>query len=593
MKKLISIALSVLILSASLIVGVTVASADDNEPKYRVGDAVHELVYGWEYGAINPDNGFDTADSPKIYARTDFINVQSFGSVVVELIDPDCAYNVIFYNKDKKRVSALTDWTFLSTSGEFDNNACYARVVCYSKKGLNLDALFDGQRVVLKGKNGLFSLKEDSFAKGSPFYSWEVGSIDTEDGEERDDPSGLYFRTNLIKTDGISAVRAAVLNGTYRYNICFYDKNRKFISALQKEETPTINLTRAYKIKDGAEYVRLVVYRSEEKGGILLSKLEAGFNICFSAYDESLGASKTTDISWEKGRFVATSGKPKDETTGRYYRTDYISLENYNVVKAFVFDPNYRYNIFFYDSEKNFISALESVNPPTICLSDLIDVPFSAAYLRILVCRSKNLGGVLEEDLYSDKWIYFELDFDGAVTGYTEPAVEPEEPTAAPTESTAPATAKAEEPTALTSTESQSPTASESTAVTEPTSSGATEPTQPTEPSESPKTEKKKNTLKVTAKTVKVKVNKLKRKAQKVKPLTVKKAKGKLSFKLIKKNSSKKLFKMLSINNKGVITIKRSVFKKGVYKVRVRIIAKGNSSYLSKTIYKTIKLKLK
>ncbi len=101
------------------------------------------------------------------------------------------------------------------------------------------------------------------------------------------------------------------------------------------------------------------------------------------------------------------------------------------------------------------------------------------------------------------------------------------------------------------------------------------------------KAEKKTNpvSVKISSKTVKYK--KLKKKAVTVQALTVKKAEGTVSYK--KLSGSKKI----TVNKKtGKITIKKGT-KKGTYKVKIRIKAAGNDGYKSKTISKTVKIKVK
>jgi len=100
------------------------------------------------------------------------------------------------------------------------------------------------------------------------------------------------------------------------------------------------------------------------------------------------------------------------------------------------------------------------------------------------------------------------------------------------------------------------------------------------------------NTIKVTAKTKTIKLKKLKKKGQSIKPLTVKNAKGKVTYKLL--SVSAKIKKLTKINSKGVITVKRwKKAKKGTYSIKVKITAKGNLNFNSKSITKTVKLKIK
>ena len=163
-------------------------------------------------------------------------------------------------------------------------------------------------------------------------------------------------------------------------------------------------------------------------------------------------------------------------------------------------------------------------------------------------------------------------------------------------------------PTESTETLTDKPTEPVTTEPTEPTDK-ATEPAktdpivinpQPTENKPStptvvkPTVKKKANPVKVTVKTKTVNEKKLKTKKQIIKAITVKNAQGKVSYKVIKSGVSKKIRKLVSINKKGTITINKwKKAKKGTYKIKVKIIAKGNSKYYSKTLNKTVKIKIK
>ena len=106
-------------------------------------------------------------------------------------------------------------------------------------------------------------------------------------------------------------------------------------------------------------------------------------------------------------------------------------------------------------------------------------------------------------------------------------------------------------------------------------------------------TVKQANPIKVTVKTKTVKAKKLKKKAQKVKAIIVKNNQGKVTYKLVKSGITKKIRKLVKINSKGVITIKKwKKAKKGNYKIKLKITAKGNSKYNTKSILKTIRIKI-
>lgn len=104
---------------------------------------------------------------------------------------------------------------------------------------------------------------------------------------------------------------------------------------------------------------------------------------------------------------------------------------------------------------------------------------------------------------------------------------------------------------------------------------------------------KKINPMTVTVKTKTVKAKKLKIKKQSVKPLTIRKAQGKFAVALVKSGTSNKIRAKVSVSKKGVITLKKGNYTKGTYKIKVKIVAKGNSNFKAKTIYKTLKIKIK
>ncbi len=99
-------------------------------------------------------------------------------------------------------------------------------------------------------------------------------------------------------------------------------------------------------------------------------------------------------------------------------------------------------------------------------------------------------------------------------------------------------------------------------------------------------TVKAKNTMKVKAKNVTVKASKLKSKKYTFKAFTVTKAKGKVSYAKVSGS------KALSVGKKGNITVKKGT-KRGSYTIKVKITAKGSSKYLSKSVTKKVKVKVK
>ena len=94
-------------------------------------------------------------------------------------------------------------------------------------------------------------------------------------------------------------------------------------------------------------------------------------------------------------------------------------------------------------------------------------------------------------------------------------------------------------------------------------------------------------TVKTAAKSVKLKD--VKKKTVTVKnAITVKKAKGNLTYTKVIKGSAK----VLSISKSGKLTVKKGT-KKGTYNLKFKVTAKGNKNYKSKTVTKTVTIKVK
>lgn len=116
----------------------------------------------------------------------------------------------------------------------------------------------------------------------------------------------------------------------------------------------------------------------------------------------------------------------------------------------------------------------------------------------------------------------------------------------------------------------------------------------PTAPPANSVTKKSANPIKVAAKAKTVKAKKVKKKKVTVKPLTIKNAKGNVKITKVKKGTTSKIYKKIKVNSKtGAITFKKGKYKKKTYKVKLKIVVSGNDKYNAKTIYKTVKIKIK
>lgn len=106
--------------------------------------------------------------------------------------------------------------------------------------------------------------------------------------------------------------------------------------------------------------------------------------------------------------------------------------------------------------------------------------------------------------------------------------------------------------------------------------------------------EKKNNTLTAKSNTCSIKFKKLKSKKQTVKPIVIKNAKGTVKVTKVKSGTTAKIYKKIKVNSKtGAITFKKGKYAKKTYKIRLKITVSGNSTYKSKTFYKTVKVKVK
>jgi alpha-amylase len=118
--------------------------------------------------------------------------------------------------------------------------------------------------------------------------------------------------------------------------------------------------------------------------------------------------------------------------------------------------------------------------------------------------------------------------------------------------------------------------------------------TTPVQPETKPVVVKKANPVKVTVAKKTVKASKLKKKAQTVKKaFKVTKAQGTVKVSKVKSGTTSKIYKKITVKKNGNITIKKGKYAKKTYKIKIKVVAKGNANYKSKTVNKTVKLKIK
>lgn len=388
---------------------------------------------------------------------------------------------------------------------------------------------------------------------------WEIGRLAAADGSEVEETSKRYYRGGFINTDTFNTVDITVIDDTYRYNVFFYNNNKKFISALENKNPPDLNVNDTVSLPQNTAYIRVVVCRSGNLGGVEDNILEKNNKVYFRLLNIENSTETTEYIPrqqgiFKEGRLTISSGTDVPDDRNIYYATDFISTKDLKAVDVEVHDNTYRYNIFWYNSAKSYLVCLQNSNPPTLNKSKTYNISQDASYCRLEVCRKSNVGGVEDGALLGKDKIAFNL-----IPINTE-SIEPSE-----------------------STETQPATQPAAEIVTQ-----ATEPKSVT-PSQKPDIVKKANPIKIKIKIYKkvIKAKTLKKKAVKIKAFKITKAKGKVTYKRLK-GSSKRLS---LITKSGKIKIKKST-KKGKYKYKIKITAKGNNFYKSKSIIKTIKIKV-
>ncbi len=387
--------------------------------------------------------------------------------------------------------------------------------------------------------------------------SWEIGRLAAADGSEVEETSKRYYRGGFINTDTFNTVDITVIDDTYRYNVFFYNSNKKFISALENKNPPDLNVNDTVSLPQNTAYIRVVVCRSGNLGGVEDNILEKNNKIYFRLLNIENSTETTEYIPrqqgiFKEGRLTISSGTDVPDDRNIYYATDFISTKDLKAVDVEVHDNTYRYNIFWYNSTKSYLGCLQNSNPPTLNKSKTYNISQDASYCRLEVCRKSNVGGVEDGALLGKDKIAFNL-----IPINTE-SIEPSE-----------------------STETQPATQPAVVIVTQ-----ATEP-QSVTPSQKPDIVKKANPIKIKIYKKVIKAKTLKKKAVKIKAFKITKAKGKVTYKRLK-GSSKRL-SLISKSSK--IKIKKST-KKGKYKYKIKITAKGNNFYKSKSIIKTIKIKV-
>lgn len=404
MKKLLIILSAALLLMTSLAAGAVVSSGKS------VGTAERELLCGWEYGSLDPTSGAQTEDGSEDFVRSGFVCVADYDEITVQPKDDNIKYNILYYNSNKKLLSAASSETKPSLSGKTSAkvNSVFARLVCAGKKKLELSGKNFTEPMILSGKNRVFCLTEIEKGKKNPFYCWQIGRLDPISGGEVSDYSGAYFRTDFIPREGFNSVKATVLDNTCRYNIFYYDENKAFIGCLQSKTGSTINKTASYLTPESAKYLRLFVCRYVDGTGLTLSQLEQGDKLCFTG-ENSQPLTTTAEDLWSAGGISPSTGTSEKTASKNVFSSDYLGAESFNVFYACVPDMNASYSVFYYDKNKYFIPVEKYNSPQNTNLSGKTLFPDDVKYLRFSV----SLPSGTDKKSLSDGRIRFELGFDG------------------------------------------------------------------------------------------------------------------------------------------------------------------------------------
>lgn len=210
--------------------------------------------------------------------------------------------------------------------------------------------------------------------------TWEIGTLDGSGNN-----SSSYSRVRSVsKTDldGATTLRCTIASG-YKFSIHGYKADESYVGNLVGSWAMTDT---DVSIPSTVKYVRFIVAKHPDSNTASVTwaenftcmsqpKITVAVNSNTSDIQRLDGADVFSGVTWERG---SIDGNGADfSSTSRIRTVGYIDTSS---IKAIMFDMDagYKWSIFLYDSEKNYIDS-----SGWIYVSNIYTIPVSANYIRL------------------------------------------------------------------------------------------------------------------------------------------------------------------------------------------------------------------
>jgi hypothetical protein len=334
--------------------------------------------------------------SSKNRARSDYYEIEDGKRIKVTLPNTEQRYAVFFYDNDKNCISA-TDWI----NGDYADvdGAKYVRVVIRNADNSAID------ETKLSTYDTYISF-EDKESEPEETTSFEIGGLYTSGTNRgKEISSKNRARSDYYEIEDGKRIKVTLPNTEQRYAVFFYDNDKNCISV-----TDWINGD--YADVDGAKYVRVVI-RNADNSAIDETKLST-YDTYISFEDKESEPEETTSFEIG-GLYTSGTNRGKEIGSRNRARSDYYELEDGKRIKVTLPNSSQMYAVFFYDKDKNCISATDWIS------GDYENVD-EAKYVRVVIRNTDN-SVIDEKELPTyDSYISFE-DFGNSKEKFEEDSV--------------------------------------------------------------------------------------------------------------------------------------------------------------------------
>lgn len=411
------------------------SNSDFDYPKGKDVELNKNIDIEWENGAIsNSGTNYNNAS----YIRTkEYIDVSKYKNAdIVFNNDSHYSYAVFSYDKNKKfidKIKLINNSVSTSLKNiNIDLSCAYIRIHIYENYGSDytwteedynrLSISFSqfssgdqkpfthltslraiapwGLKIQANPENADFDNYDDygvitytdiynSFKNGknSLLLKWEQGGIYKASASS---PGNAYSSNNDIRTRFVNVSDYSSIEISNAISetpiINFYDNTKTIINTVNTDNDTTIT------IPANAKYMRI---------GINKSKVDVSYgeNVSVKAYSR-------LKTNWTKGKMDNITGQSVSDNTGHYYVTGYNSTSNLDAIKATVNNNGYKYNVFWYDYSKEYISSIDNNDIPVSNTSSKLSIPDRARYYILEIYNS---SGIEKDSLNESDNIYFEI----------------------------------------------------------------------------------------------------------------------------------------------------------------------------------------